>query len=49
MTIEINGMAHVMLTVSRFQAARGVYGQVTAYSTGLVVGRRSACFCLASG
>src|SRR5215469_14267805 len=26
--IEINGMAHVMLTVSRFEAARSFYGQL---------------------
>jgi catechol 2,3-dioxygenase-like lactoylglutathione lyase family enzyme len=28
MTIEINGMAHVILTVSRFDAARAFYGQL---------------------
>ncbi len=26
MTVEINGMAHVVLTVSRFEAARAFYG-----------------------
>lgn len=28
MTIEINGMAHVMLTVSRFEVARAFYSQL---------------------
>ena len=28
MTIEINGMAHVVLTVSRFDAAREFYGKL---------------------
>ncbi len=28
MTIEINGMAHVILTVSRFEAARRFYGRL---------------------
>jgi len=28
MTIEINGMAHVMLTVSRFEVARAFYGEL---------------------
>jgi catechol 2,3-dioxygenase-like lactoylglutathione lyase family enzyme len=28
MAIEINGMAHVMLTVSRFEVARAFYGQL---------------------
>jgi catechol 2,3-dioxygenase-like lactoylglutathione lyase family enzyme len=28
MTIEINGMAHVILTVSRFEAAREFYGKL---------------------
>lgn len=28
MTIEINGMAHVVLTVSRFEAARAFYGRL---------------------
>ena len=28
MTIEINGMAHVILTVSRFEVAREFYGRL---------------------
>ena len=28
MTIQINGMAHVMLTVSRFEVARAFYGEL---------------------
>ena len=28
MTIEINGMAHVILTVSRFDLARAFYGKL---------------------
>ncbi len=28
MTIEINGMAHVILTVSRFDEARAFYGKL---------------------
>src|SRR5690242_709274 len=28
MTIEINGMAHVILTVSRFELARQFYGRI---------------------
>jgi catechol 2,3-dioxygenase-like lactoylglutathione lyase family enzyme len=28
MTIEINGMAHVILTVSRFELARAFYGKL---------------------
>jgi catechol 2,3-dioxygenase-like lactoylglutathione lyase family enzyme len=28
MTIEINGMAHVILTVSRFEVARAFYGEL---------------------
>jgi hypothetical protein len=28
MTIEINGMAHVILTVSRFEVAREFYGKL---------------------
>src|SRR5215469_11063847 len=28
MTIDINGMAHVILTVSRFDAARAFYGKL---------------------
>jgi catechol 2,3-dioxygenase-like lactoylglutathione lyase family enzyme len=28
MTIEINGMAHVTLTVSRFDLARAFYGKL---------------------
>ena len=28
MTIEINGMAHVILTVNRFEVARAFYGEL---------------------